>query len=456
MPDKKINIVFNAVGDAAAQKMKEVTAGIDQVQKTALRTTPTIKENNFALMNMSRIVQDLPFGFMGIGNNITFMAEQMARAKAEGQSFSTQLKGMLSSLMGTGGLMFAISAVTSLITYFSMQSRGAAESTKSLAEELKDMWGEAFKTSVQFEKLAKDLEKFTVAELNESLRSVNKTIKETGLAWYEAGLYGMGFKSVLSDQILELHKLKKEQEALEKALNPKSERPKGILELLKDERDKYETLKNQATTLSDIVKYKNIIFAIDGRIAELDGGRTKELKNQTKELKDQKVIWEDFARMRNREMDRVGMPLPTTMNPQGGRAGNTRGASMQGGMAMMAGMRTEDIKNQFAEFNVIAQSAADTMRQAFSQAWQDIFGEANSLLEMFLQNIASGLLSLAAESVATSIFSFLTGGVSGLLLKPSTGGDNIINLKIGDDTVEKFVFKGLPGAMNRGIRTRAF
>ncbi|MBK7380723.1 MAG: hypothetical protein IPJ03_17335 [Ignavibacteriales bacterium] len=108
--------------------------------------------------------------------------------------------------------------------------------------------------------------------------------------------------------------------------------------------------------------------------------------------------------MRNREMDRVGMPLPTTMNPQGGRAGNTRGASIQGGMAMMAGMRAEDIKNQFAEFNVIAQSAADTMRQAFSQAWQDIFGEANSLLEMFLQNIASGLLSLAAESVATDLF----------------------------------------------------
>ncbi|MBK7380725.1 MAG: hypothetical protein IPJ03_17345 [Ignavibacteriales bacterium] len=49
MPDKKINIVFNAVGDAAAQKMKEVTAGIDQVQKTALRTTPTIKREKILL-----------------------------------------------------------------------------------------------------------------------------------------------------------------------------------------------------------------------------------------------------------------------------------------------------------------------------------------------------------------------------------------------------------------------
>ncbi|MBK6914475.1 MAG: hypothetical protein IPH11_12820 [Ignavibacteriales bacterium] len=74
------------------------------------------------------------------------------------------------------------------------------------------------------------------------------------------------------------------------------------------------------------------------------------------------------------------------------------------------GISDQEMKRQFAEFNVIANSAAQTMRQAFSQAWQDIFGEANSLLEMFLQNIASGLLSLAAESVATSIFSFLTGG----------------------------------------------
>lgn len=451
MADKKINISFSVIGEEAAQKLRDVSTGIESVKNNAQKTTPTIKDNNLQLMNMSRIVQDLPFGFMGIGNNITFMAEQMTRAKTEGISFTTQLKGMLSSLTGVGGLMFAISAVTSLITYFSMQSRGAAESTKSLSEELKDLWSEAFKAEVQFDKLAKDLEKFTVAELNESLKIVNEQLKDVGLSFWQSGLYALGFRGVLEDTYKEIYKLVKEKEALDNQLNPKQDRPKGILELLKAERDKYEALRNQATTLSDITKYKKIIFAIDDRINEIDGSRVKKLKEQNEEIEKQIT---GFNALRNKAMQ-FNDTADSPFNNFGGDAGNKKAPSTPKGMADIAGMR--GVKQNFEIFNSIAHSSANTMRDVFTQAWRDIFGEANSLLEIFLQNIAEGLLNLAAGSVATSIFSFLTGGLGGALgaLKPISG-DTIVNLKIGDDTIEKFVFKGLPGAMNHATRIRAF
>lgn len=456
MADKKVQITFNVNAGDATQKLTQISTGLENVTQKTQKTGGAFGNTNITLLSFNRIIQDAPFGIMGVSNNITFLAEQMTYAKQQGVGFVAQIKNMGTAMLGTGGLMFAISAVTSLITYFSMQSRGAAESTKSLSEELKDMWSEAFKADVQFEKLAKDLEKFTVAELNESLRSVKSQIDDVGLSFWQAGLYGLGFRGVLEDVYKELDKLVKERNALEDKLNPKENRPKGIIELLQAEKDKYETLKKQATTLSDITKYKNIIFAIDDRLSEIDGSRTKELKDHTKELKEQKVIWEDFARLRNREMGRIGLPLPTTMNPRGGFAGNKTGAATQDVMAGMA-LPLQDIKQNFAVFKSIAESTAQSMRQAFSQAWQDIFGEANSLLEIFLQNIASGLSSLAAESVAPTIFSFLTGGLGGALgaFKPS-GGDNIINLKIGDETVERFVYKGLPGAMNYATRIRAF
>jgi hypothetical protein len=435
MPDKKINLRFTVTGEEAAKKLKDYAKSLEDIGDKSKRTTPSIKENNLALMNMSRIVQDLPFGFMGIGNNITFMAEQMTRAKAEGQSFSTQLKGMASSMMGTGGLMFAISAVTSLLTYFSMNMKSAKSDTDLFAESI----DKAIKKLIDFQDPLKEL-KFGLSpeELNQIIPAIQKEIdalkqlnegrKQEVIGTIDPRYQGILGQSLGSQLTSQEKSTRKNQEAL--------------IEQLKEIKSQYEAQKTVADML-DKLGLKRV---------DKEKDVTKSLKEQTKEIEKQIT---GFSAIIDKTVQ-LNDPARSPFNSFGRWAGNTRGASTKGGMAMMAGMRTEDIKNQFAEFNVIAQSAADTMRQAFSQAWQDIFGEANSLLEMFLQNIASGLLSLLAESVATSIFSFLTGGVSGLLLKPSTGGDNIINLKIGDDTVEKFVFKGLPGAMNRGIRTRAF
>lgn len=462
MADKKINIVFNAVGDAAARNMKEVSAGIDQVQKTALRTTPTIKDNNFQLMNMSRIVQDLPFGFMGIGNNITFMAEQMTRAKAEGQSFSTQLKGMASSMMGTGGLMFAISAVTSLITYFAMQSRGAEKEISEFtlasvtATESTKAWADSIK------KVTKELAEITPTELISMISLMNKNLADLDVTagkllakmTFVDNRYGilgqLFFGSDLDDTI---KKIIQAQASLNVATGLQKS-GQGLIPQLEGKIAYNESIRKTLTDKTEVLKYSQWINSDQEKLNELLGkehGSHKKIRQEVIELNKE---LEERLKLEIKFAEQLGQSLlPHKQSAGLGSEMSSRGLPNRN--LGFLGISDQEMKRQFAEFNVIAQSAADTMRQAFSQAWQDIFGEANSLLEMFLQNIASGLLSLAAESVSSSIFSYLTGG-AGLLLKPSTGGDNIINLKIGDDTVEKFVFKGLPGAMNRGIRTRAF
>ncbi|MBK6914474.1 MAG: hypothetical protein IPH11_12815 [Ignavibacteriales bacterium] len=181
MPDKKINISFTVTGEEAAKKLKDYAKSLEDIGDKSKRTTPSIKENNFALMNTSRIVQDLPFGFMGIGNNITFMAEQMSRAKAEGISYTAQLKGMASSLMGTGGLMFAISAVTSLLTYFSLQSRGASKELDNFtlasvtATESTKAWSDSIK------KITSELSAMTAGEILNSIALMEKNLSDLDL-----------------------------------------------------------------------------------------------------------------------------------------------------------------------------------------------------------------------------------------------------------------------------------
>jgi hypothetical protein len=70
----------------------------------------------FALTNLGRVAQDAPFGFIGIQNNIQPLIESFQRLKQESGSSGGALKALASSLVGGGGLLLAVSLVTSALT----------------------------------------------------------------------------------------------------------------------------------------------------------------------------------------------------------------------------------------------------------------------------------------------------------------------------------------------------
>lgn len=73
------------------------------------------------LMQFSRIAQDAPFGIMGIGNNLTATAESFANLSKSAGGAGGALKAVASSLMGTGGILLAVSLVTTGLTVLSQQ-----------------------------------------------------------------------------------------------------------------------------------------------------------------------------------------------------------------------------------------------------------------------------------------------------------------------------------------------
>lgn len=74
------------------------------------------KQAAFALQNLGRVAQDAPFGFIGIQNNIQPLLESFQRLKSESGSTGSALKALASSLVGGGGLLLAVSLVTSALT----------------------------------------------------------------------------------------------------------------------------------------------------------------------------------------------------------------------------------------------------------------------------------------------------------------------------------------------------
>lgn len=140
---KKIKEVEFDVKELAKVKVDRIKLGLDTTEITAqikdtkstltgLRSTlkdtgdsftamkPKVANGSNALMQFSRIAQDAPFGIMGIGNNITATTEAFGYLKQSTGSTGAALKAMASSLVGTGGILLAVSLVTTALTYMSM------------------------------------------------------------------------------------------------------------------------------------------------------------------------------------------------------------------------------------------------------------------------------------------------------------------------------------------------
>ena len=155
--NKAVEESFNRVRNSANNTTSSYTS-FSQSQD-ALRRTSNLA--GLSLINVGRVVQDLPFGLLGIANNITPLAEGFKQlsdaAKASGQSLGTAL---LNSLKGSGGVILAFSAVTAALSfasvglsYWTRISREAKDENDKFADSLKKVKAEAYTTGINIQNL---------------------------------------------------------------------------------------------------------------------------------------------------------------------------------------------------------------------------------------------------------------------------------------------------------------
>jgi hypothetical protein len=102
-----------------------------------------------SLINLSRIAQDAPYGFIGIANNINPMLESFQRLQKETGSAKTALQSMLGALSGPQGIGLAIGVASSLLVVFSKQIAnyfsGATSELEEFRKELAKLNEDLFK-----------------------------------------------------------------------------------------------------------------------------------------------------------------------------------------------------------------------------------------------------------------------------------------------------------------------
>ena len=119
----------------AGATINKLPASINNTTQALKKLTPGSNEAGQSLINLSRVAQDAPYGFIGIANNINPLLESFQRLKASTGTTGGALKALGSSLVGGGGLGLAIGVVSSLLVVFGDKIFGAGKKTKEANEE---------------------------------------------------------------------------------------------------------------------------------------------------------------------------------------------------------------------------------------------------------------------------------------------------------------------------------
>jgi hypothetical protein len=144
-PRIEVEIGANVAGLTAG--VNKATTDLDKLGKAAQTTAPQVQKlaqatsgYNSVGIDFARIVQDAPFGIIGIGNNIQQLAGSFQSLKNQTGSTSAALKQSFASIFSSGNaLVLGISLLTSAFTVLQMQGFfKTEEDAKSLDETLKE------------------------------------------------------------------------------------------------------------------------------------------------------------------------------------------------------------------------------------------------------------------------------------------------------------------------------
>lgn len=118
----------------AASTSTNITKSLAKAAKASAEMGGAVSKSSnqagIALINLNRVVQDAPFGWIGVQNNIDPVVQSFKNIVAETGSVGAAFRALGSSLMGPGGLFFAFNIVTSAITFYTQWKQRATAAAK--------------------------------------------------------------------------------------------------------------------------------------------------------------------------------------------------------------------------------------------------------------------------------------------------------------------------------------
>lgn len=318
---RQFNNSLKETQPAAASAAK----GVTDLNKAAGSTTQT-------LTNVGRVVQDLPFGLIGIANNLDPLLASFQQLKQQSGGLGPALKSLGSALIGPAGIAIALSAVTSILIKYGDEINAALFGTSKFATELNEIESEGAKAFFAAQREATKL--FDIlTDGSESIGAQREAFDDlnTALGKYDIKLTSLASTQENAAEIAAVYAAIKSQEA--KSLK--------LAELAAEAYAK-QVLAIKAAQEADVSSFSSglnvFLESLKGNIVAataVAGG----LKTAVSETKDETKFWE-------KELDKSDATIKQLID--GLKAG---------------GLAQENFKNQQKEAAAAAKAAAAEAKQ---------------------------------------------------------------------------------------------
>ena len=144
MSNPRIEVDFAVNVEGVAKGVSAATSQLDKLGAAAQSTAPKFEQlskstsrYNGIGIDFARVIQDAPFGIIGVGNNIQQLAQSFSSLGNAGDSLKTKLGSALGQIFTSGNLLvLAVSAITTVLTLYEKGVFKSADATKSLRDQL--------------------------------------------------------------------------------------------------------------------------------------------------------------------------------------------------------------------------------------------------------------------------------------------------------------------------------
>jgi hypothetical protein len=302
---------FNAELEKTNQKLVELNALGKTVTAPAVRSFDNLKRAqgaaSSAAISFGRIIQDAPFGIIGVANNIQNFGEQFVALGGKSATASQKLSQFFSALITPSNLaILAVSALTAAWQAYELGIFGAKEATKTLSDQINELsernksaTANASAELTKLESLKQIIEDETISR-DKRLKAVNRLIE------LYPELFSLGDKEkLLNGQLI------KSYELLTKAIIAKAEASiaqQELPRLIKEKESVDQLLKakqNLLKTEEERLKIASTPQAFSGELGQTQlninnvsaayNGVEKRVESLKSEIKDLELLQKGLA-----------------------------------------------------------------------------------------------------------------------------------------------------------------
>jgi alkylhydroperoxidase/carboxymuconolactone decarboxylase family protein YurZ len=433
----KANQYFLNVQNQISLGSKGLIAQMSQLNANVGALGGGLRSTNYAMMNLNRVVQDAPFGLIGISNNIQPLLESFRQLSAEASVAGVSMGSVLkTAFFGPQGMLLAIAAMTSLsvglpkiIELFGgtndASKKAAEDGFKKFSSMMDEITGKMDKftpavTKAREQSLRKTLQTLEARAriLNQMYRDyvngiVNPTISEA-----EAKVAGLTEGSIFNPKTGEQLKSFKELPDIIKGVREEAGKVAIELNSLTNvataTRPQMKEVADDAleiakllfeTNQSTVTAYRDVLLA-----AEKSAGTERTRLEFQKQRLD---IEEKYKRVLEAEAGFGATGIPGVKAPVAPK--KLIGVDVSG--IQKPETIQESLRRGEQQLNAFELSANDafanmntTIGSSIGQGFVEGFGMGHTLLGQFINDFISQFTSLAASGVLKGLFSFLSGG----------------------------------------------